>query len=247
MRAIAVLFLVPLLFVSSVLAEDVREEVADNAGPRFVPARFTNGLDAAAGEISFPDYKKDLSLFINCAAQVSAEGKVEQYFCLDYQGGTDTKFRRVTKRFIETTSISPAVVDGEPVPVEFYFRVFFGRQGKLYAVGVFPNWGDDAGKYGAEYEAPQRYNQEPPGPVCGAVGGISKVRVNEDGEADGDVDLVMSYGIPEHYSTCENWFIQTVSEGSYIPALHDGKTVAATYVELGGDPEWFTLKPPDAM
>lgn len=214
---------------------------------RFVPARFANGLEAAAAEIKFPNFKKDLSLYISCAAKLNTAGEVKDYFCLDYYGGQDAKFRKAAKKFIESTAITPAVVDGKPVPVEFYFRVFFGQQGDQYAVGVFPNWGDDADKYDMEYEAPQRYNQEPLHPACLSDGGMSKVLVGADGKASGDVDLIMSYGVPKHYSVCENWFSQTVLHGQYIPAQHEGKSVPATYVEFGGDISWFTLKTPEGL
>ncbi len=57
----------------------------------------------------------------------------------------------------------------------------------------------------------------------------------------------MSYGVPEHYGTCERWMTQVVGEGRYIPAHSEGKPVEATYVELGGNPDWFTLKEPDGL
>ena len=85
MRSIIAVFLVSIAFVSLVLADDVVVDSADDAGQRYVPAAFANGLDAAAAEIPFPKYKKDFSLNINCAARVSEAGQVESYFCLDYR------------------------------------------------------------------------------------------------------------------------------------------------------------------
>lgn len=247
MRSVPCIFVISILFVSLVFADEVAVESADAAAQGSVPARFAKGLEAAAADIQFPKYKKDISLNINCAARVSASGQVESYFCLDYQGGTDTKFRKVAEKFIVSAAFTPAVVDGEAVSVNVYFRVFFGRKGDLYAVGVFPNWADDVDKYGQEYEAPQRYNDDAPGPACGSVAGLSKVEVGVDGKATGDVSLVMSYGATEHYGTCENWYMQLVTDGSFIPAHHEGKPVAATYVEVGGDPDWFTLKMPEGV
>jgi hypothetical protein len=247
MRTIIAVWVASILFASLAFADEVVVDSVEDAEARFVPAQFAKGLDAAAAEIKFPKYKEDLSLNINCGATVSAAGKVETYFCLDYLGGGDNKFRRAAEKFIRSTSLTPALVDGVAVPVHFYFRVFFGRQGELYAVGVFPNWADDADKYGQEYQAPQRYNEDASGPNCFSVGGISKIAVGSDGAAASNVDLVMSYGVPEHYGTCESLFVQRVAEGSYIPAHHEGKPVTATYVELGGDPEWFTLRPPEGL
>jgi len=247
MRAEIVVVVALALFATSAFAEDAAVESENDPAGGYVPARFANGIDAAAAEIQFPKYKKDLSLNINCGAEVSATGEVESYYCLDYYGGTDNKFRRIAEKFIRTTSITPASVNGAPVPVNFHFRVYFGRKGDQYAVGVFPNWADDVDRYGQEYEAPQRYNEDASGPNCSSVGGISKVVVGVDGAATDDVDLMMSYGILEHYGTCENLFTQRVSDGRYIPALHEGKPVSATYVEVGGDPEWFTLKAPEGL
>lgn len=247
MRTVFAAIPASILLVSLALADEVTVETEDTAGQRYVPAGFAKGLEAAAAEIEFPKYKKDLLLNINCAANVSTTGDVESYFCLDYLGGADTKFRKAAEKFIESASISPAMVDGQAVPVRFYFRVFFGRKGDLYAIGVYPNWSDDTQKYGHEYQAPQRYNADPVGPNCNSVGGLSKIAVGTDGKATGEVELVMSYGVPEHFGTCEKWFMQKVTDGSYIPAHHEGNPVAATYCELGGDPEWFTLSTPEGL
>lgn len=234
--------------IASLMACHAVADVSDGVGEStLVPARFAGGLDAASAKIRFPNYKRDVSVFINCAATVSNAGEVERYFCLDYYGIRDTKFRQAAEAFIESAELTPAFVDGEPRSVEIYFRVFFARKGNLYAAAVFPNWGDDIENYGQEYEAPQRYDEDPTPPKCGSVAGLSRVRVGEDGRATGDVDLAMSYGVPEHYGTCENWMTQIVREGRYIPAHHEGKPVAATYVELGGNPEWFTLKEPEGL
>ena len=240
-------FAVASLFAFAVATQAAAQEPGASAEPAFEPARFAGGLDVASGKIRFPDYTRDVSVYINCAAKLSDVGEVERYFCLDYYGIRDTKFRQAAEAFIENAELTPARVDGEPRSVEIYFRVFFGRKGDLYGAGVFPNWGDDVDKYGLEYEAPQRYNEDPPPPKCGSVAGMSRVEVGEDGTATGEIDLVMSYGVPEHYGTCENWMTQVVREGRYIPAHHEGKPVAATYVELGGNPEWFTLKEPEGL
>ena len=243
MRIIAVVTFTALASASMAVAQDA----ASTSEQSFVPARFVGGLDAASEKIRFPNHKRDVTVYINCAATVSATGEVERFYCLDYYGVADTKFRQAAEEFIGQAELSPAVVDGEPRAVEMYFRIFFGRQGELYAAGVFPNWGDDVDKYGLEYEAPQRYNEDPPPPRCGSVAGMSRVQVSVEGRAVGEVDLMMSYGTPENYGTCENWMTGIVRDGQYIPAHHEGKRVAATYVELGGDPEWFTLKKPDGL
>jgi len=235
MRTIAAFLLLAFFTVPAAAAEE------------FAPARFAGGLDAASEKIRFPDYKHDVSVYINCAARVSATGEVERYFCLDYYGVADTKFREEAEAFIGRAEFTPARVNGEAKTVEIYFRVFFGRKGELYAAGVFPNWGDDADELGLEYEAPQRYNEGPPAPKCGSVAGVSRVRVTEKGEPTGEVDLIMSYGPVEHYSVCETWMTDVVRDGRYIPAHKDDTPVEATYVELRGDPEWFTLRKPEGL
>ena len=243
MRIVAIATLTALAAASTAVAQD-----RDAAGEQnLVPARFVGGLDAASETIRFPNYKRDVTVYINCVAMVSATGEVERFYCLDYYGVADTKFRQAAEAFIANAELSPALVNGEPRPVEMYFRVFFGRQGENYAAGVFPNWGDDVERYGIEYEAPQRYNEDPPPPKCGSVAGMSRVEVSTEGRAVGDIDLMMSYGKPEHYGTCENWMMGIVRDGKYIPAHHEGKPVAATYVEVGGNPEWFSLKAPEGL
>ena len=193
MRNFAAISLITLFGASQAVAE----EGGSTAEQSSVPARFAGGLDAASAKIRFPDYERDVTVYINCAASLNALGEVERYFCLDYYGVADTRFRERAEEFIETVEISPALVNGEP--------------------------------------------------KCGSVAGISRVEVGTDGKAVGDVDLMMSYGAINHYGPCENWMMQTVRDGRYIPAHHEGKPVAAMYVELGGDPEWFTLKKPDGL
>jgi hypothetical protein len=240
-------------FVTTVAQEPGTESSQQGIGtaPRpaaqFVPARFANGLEAAASEIPFPDYRKDIALYINCAANLDGNGRVEGHFCLDYSGSVDDQFRQLVDQFVRKASISPALVAGERVPVEFYFRVYFGRRGDNYAVGVFPNWGDDAEKYGPEYEAPQRYDREPMSSACAIEGGLARINVDADGQASGEASLIMSYGIPGRYSECEKWFSQSVANGSYVPAMHGGKPVTATYVEMTGNSNWLRLKRPEGM
>jgi hypothetical protein len=212
-----------------------------------VPARFVDGLEAAAATIPFPDYRKDIALFINCAAQLDETGAVISHFCLDYSGSADDRFRQLVDRFVGGASFSPAKVNGEPLPVVFYFRVYFGRRGEEYAVGVFPNWGDDAERYGLNYEAPQRYDLQPMSDACSIEGGLARILVGADGRASGEAGLVMSYGVPERYSECESWFADSVAAGRYIPAMLDGEPVPATYVEMTGDTEWLRLKRPKGM
>ena len=225
---------------TSVLAEEP-------GGEAYVPARFAAGLDEASMQIGFPKHKRDVSFYINCAARLSSTGELQSYFCLDYRGGSDTKFRKSIDEFMEVVEFTPAMVDGAAVPVEIYFRVFFGRRGDQYAAGVFPNWGDDADAYGLDYEAPQRYNSREHIGSCDPTAGITRVRIKPDGKPTGDVDLMMSYGEVKSYSLCENHYVDGVTNGSYIPALHQGKPVEATYVELNGDPSWFSIRKPEGL
>lgn len=249
MRLIPLAIPVVLAISSALLAE--QEPDARSPHPTFekatVPARFARGLEAAAAGIPFPDYRKDLALYINCAARLDESGRLESHFCLDYSGSADDQFRGLVDRFIREASISPALVEGVPVPVEMYFRVYFGRRGDMYAVGIFPNWGDDVDDYGPEYEAPQRYDREPMSSACAIDGGMARIKVGADGRAIGDASLIMSYGIPGRYSDCEIWFSQSVASGSYIPGMHEGRPVATTYVEMTGDPDWLRLKRPDGL
>ena len=240
MRYISIGLLAVAMWQTTAHAEDPQGEV-------FVPARFAAGLDEASMQIEFPRHKRDLSFYINCAARLSSTGELEGYFCLDYRGGSDTKFRKSIDAFMEIVEFTPAVVDGTAVPVEFYFRVFFGRLGDQFAAGVFPNWGDDAETYGLDYEAPQRINAREHIRNCDPTAGIARVRVTPDGKATGDVKLMMSYGEIKSYSLCENHYVDGVSNGVYIPALHEGKPVEATYVELNGDPTWFSIRKPEGL
>jgi len=256
MRIPVVLVLSASLWISASLADGIGNAKAQpdhdaaagqSVAHRFTPARFAAGLDAASASIRFPNHKRDLSLYLHCAARISTTGAVLRHFCLDYYGSGDSKFRRAAEAFIESATFSPAMVDGRPVAVEFYFRIFFGRRGTQYAAAVLPNWGDDVDKYDIDYEGPQRYDKVAAQPACNSIGGISRVLVDTDGHASGEVALVMSYGVPEHFSVCETLFTDVVRNGSYIPAHKNGKPVPATYAEVGGDPSWFELKKPEGL
>ena len=49
-------------------ADQAGEARATKTG--LIPARFVDGLEEAAASIPFPDYTKDIALFINCAARL---------------------------------------------------------------------------------------------------------------------------------------------------------------------------------
>ena len=107
-------FAVACLLGLAMASHAVAETSGTSDKPAVVPARFAGGLDAASAKIRFPNYKRDVSVYINCAAKLSEAGEVERYFCVDYYGIRDTKFRQAAEAFIESAELTPAFVDGEP-------------------------------------------------------------------------------------------------------------------------------------
>lgn len=240
-----------LALVSAMLPGAVARETSEGASaarddPATVPARFADGLEAAAAQIRFPNYKKDVSIFSYCFAALRVSGKVEWSHCLDYANFDDSRFRSAVARFLETARFSPAIVDGKRVPVVIYSRVFFGRQGEQFAVGLDPNWGQDIDKYGLAYEGPQRPLGEPAFSGC-SMGNMTTVLVSSSGHATGEVTFIDTSGFPRLSRACERWITQTLEDGRFIPAWHNGKPVDAVYTEVWGDHYWITLKRPNSQ
>ena len=220
----------------------------ETAGPEviaaYVPARFTEGTENAASQIEYPMHKGNIAFFINCGVSLTATGEVKERFCLDFYGSHDARFQRAARKYLRKAEFEPARVDGTAVPVTFYFRIFFGKQDTNYAVGVYPNWGDDTEKYGLDYTAPQQYEQPRFPTACRDTGGLLKIQVDAEGKAVGETELIMTTHGQIRASDCDRWYIDMAKSGKYIPAMHEGKPVPAMHAGVWGDPDWISLKMP---
>lgn len=235
------------LLLAAVAGTSADEAASADVAAEYVPARFEGGAEQAAATIEYPMHKGDVTVFLNCGVRVTAAGHAENAFCIDYYGTEDTRFQRAARKYLGRASFEPARVNGVAVPVNFFFRVFFGKQGDNHAVGLYPNWGDDTDRLGFEYFAPQLYEPPKAPSACMSAGGIFKVTVDETGKATGDVEMIRATAEQVRESDCDRWYTDTAKNGRYIPAMHEGKPVSATYTAVWGDPVWISLKRPEGF
>lgn len=240
--------LLAMLLLSVVTGTGAQESSeADAQEPAlYVPARFAEGTERAASQIEYPIHKGDIAFFMNCGVALSATGEVKERFCLDFYGSQDARFQRAARKFLRKAKFEPASVNGSVVPVRFYFRIFFGKQGTNYAVGVYPNWGDDTEKYGLDYVAPQQYEQPRFPTACRDTGGLLKILVDAEGRAVGETEMLMTTFGQLRPSDCDRWYMDMAKNGKYIPAMHEGKPVSAIHVGIWGDPDWISLEMPQS-
>lgn len=201
----------------------------DANGP--VLAKFVDRA-AAASRIEFPEVDGEVSAYVYCVALIVQKGKVRRSQCLEDQNFDDAAFRRAVEESVESMQFTPAVVDGRVRHAELHFRVYFSNAGGEAEIRIYPNWGNDADRYGPEYEAPQRYNVHYPG-GCHSDYSIWSVAVDVTGRTTGRPSV---YADRDWMQYCSRHLEEFMRNFQYIPARAEGRAVPATHVETWGNP-----------
>jgi len=209
-------------------------------------ARFVDGDRSLENLIEFPDIEGDFLEVVHCVAWVVSYGRVRSNTCFA-SAFRDQRFGEAIESAISSARVTPAIVDGNPRSVQFYYRVVFLQKGGSTDIGVYPNWGHDVDMLGPYYEAPQRYNELFFPSACGAhgrnVGVIATMVVGADGTLDGDV-VVRAFG-PKSVKKCVKSVKRILGRAKYVPGRHNGMPVKATRVEYQGNYDSIRIDPPD--
>ena len=136
--------LLPLL-VSTVFAGTVAAEELYN------PARFAFKGGDLIKRIEIP--KQGLNVTLYCRADISASGQISRTKCYDADGDNDIELQ--TQTALTQLAFTPALVNGEAVPVRVSFRVAYTSNDSQSNATLIPNLGTMQSRYGRDYIAPQ--------------------------------------------------------------------------------------------
>lgn len=211
----------------------------------FVPARLPVDFGVAINEVVLPDYEGVVDFYLYCVADVTSAGRVRHNTCLPYEEFDITDFRDPIVKMMRKTRLSPALFKGKNVPTELYYRLHLVPDGTTSHIEVYPNWGHDTSQYGETYAAPQRYETYRFPRDCLFFIGIATTPLDAHGNVTGDPELQTLYRPDEPTLECIDKIKARLMKGKYIPAQHDGKPVAATHVEVWGDPDKYVLDLPE--
>ena len=210
----------------------------------FEPARLPADFDSAINEVVLPDYEDDADFYLYCVADVTSAGRVRHNTCLPYEDFDITGFRDPIVKMMRKIRLSPALYNGKNVPTELYYRLHLVFDGATSRIEVYPNWGHDTNLYGETYAAPQRYETYRFPRDCLFFIGIATTPLDAHGDVTGDPELQTLYRPDEPTLECIEKIKARLLKGKYIPAQHEGKPVAATHVEVWGDPDKYILDLP---
>lgn len=206
-------------------------------------ASFENGYQSLASQIEFPNTGSNIVVAIYCSVWVRDTGEKSEVHCLR-SDTIDEAFALAVENAVDRATALPATVDGTRHTVEIYFQVLFRKDNGVEEIRVFPNWGDDAHRYGLDYQSAQRLvtkrmlrkcSHPLSGRYSGMGDGLTTVVVDSTGLAVGDVTFEPDTTIPRH-RVCIHEIKRVVRRAEFIPAEVNGKAVESVFVELWGDP-----------
>ena len=147
---------------------------------------------------------------------------------------SDFRFIKAILKAAKKTRVSPATVNRKTHSAYLFYRVMFAKQGEIEGIGVYPNWGYDVDKYGADYESAQRYGGRVYYTHCFISPLVlSTVKIGADGQITGGVSFSGGDSKFEK-SHCARRIIKNIVGASYIPGRYDGKLVETTHVYAWG-------------
>lgn len=229
------------LCVALLIAATARSEPVPLGDLAFVPARLPADFEIAINEVVLPDDDEDSDLYLYCVTDVSSSGRVRHNTCLPYEEFDITDFRDPIVKMMRKTRLSPALFNGNAVATELYYRLHLVFHGETPRIEVYPNWGHDVNLYGTMYEAPQRYETYRFPGDCLFFIGIATTPLDAHGNVTGEPELQTRFKPDEPTLECIEKIKARLMKGKYIPAQHDGKPVAATHLEVWGNPDKYPL------
>ncbi|MGE0385905.1 MAG: hypothetical protein AB7Q97_14320 [Gammaproteobacteria bacterium] len=144
-----------LLLASSARATD---EATPGPAAEFKPARFSSGPSALVAHLAVPAYTQSAQRIaaVYCQVDVWTNGEARTRKCFAHDQKRDKSFCVATSRALKHTVFEPAARNGEPIPVQFLFRVLYFCKDKACRMAMVPNVGFEDEEFGTlDYESPQ--------------------------------------------------------------------------------------------
>jgi len=216
----------------SMLALALWATVAQAQETSFEPARFENA-DEIARRIRFPDVATEgETVIIRCGTILSIRGITSPGM---YPGVVDTPalkpYKDAVRNILGRLRFEPARVNSRRVDVWLNFSFIFDSKDGAKRVRIVPNLQDDTKLYGEDYIDPQRildFREVPR--ACEWAPQLTTVSKTDPQGVATSVSVLAATAKPRA-AACERELIKLLTESKYIPAHHDGKAVAGTFVE----------------
>jgi hypothetical protein len=198
----------------------------------FSPARFVDDESSLARLIEFPDVENDGLNVVYCTMHVFATGKTRDNHCFS-SNSVDGRFYNSIHAAVPKAKLVPAKVDGEAQSVLLNYRVAFLKQDDAKSIGVYLNWGNDIKKYGANYEAPQKYADTTVYPSnCRLYENWVTMTIGADGNLMSEIEFRFQKRM--YWKLCNSAIQHQHERAKYIPGHHEGKPVESTLEEAWG-------------
>ncbi|UTF58744.1 energy transducer TonB [Gilvimarinus sp. DA14] len=128
---------------------------SSSASSMYQPANFGGAVDQVSQKVTIPESMAtdNRTIAVYCQADIATTGVASNVTCFDKAAYNDLQGQ--TQRALDGLSFTPAMVDGEAVPVRMAFRVVYSRNDSQPNVVMLPNLGTLQREYGVDYIAPQ--------------------------------------------------------------------------------------------
>jgi hypothetical protein len=199
------------------------------AEDELTPALLNSGENSLQNLIEFPDWHGDVEISILCGAPLASDGEFLDNYCWGFDR---RKFYYIEKiqEVIEKARAIPARLNGEIKSVWIQYSVDFRKIGDATSIIVYPNWGFNRKAYGRFYLSPQLYDAPKRSMYCHKEMSFTvSMQVDATGQIQ-TADVVSG----KANDKCRKKLAEFVEHAKYIPANHQGESVAVKYVDF-----WF--------
>jgi hypothetical protein len=198
------------------------------------PAQMVTGKRSIEQLLRIPKGVKPGRYTLHCGVLIGTSGWVLFARCYPRTGSAPTKLLSAAIHAAQASLFVPATHDGKKVEVFTTLTVKIDTTLSDPLILAVPNDGEDAGKYGPLYTAPQRYGGShinPPNrylhdPLRAAVVWL-KLQIDEQGRITA-CNVINNRGAPD-------WWVDAVNDAAkqmtFIPGYHEGKPVPMQFVQ----------------
>lgn len=194
----------------------------------FVPASLSDDSLSLQNLIRFPDIRGDVAFLLSCEAVLSQKGYMGRNRCYaDRREFSSDPFMKAVKKAARDARLNPARVNGRRVKVLFQYSVLFDKKDGNEEITVYPSHLLES-RLTPGYSGPQRYKSPRRWKGCHLdIRAWVSMKVDEHG-LPSDVQFVAG-DAPRH---CEEMILRVAESQKFIPAMQDGKPVAANHLRL---------------
>ena len=193
------------------------------------PALLSSGEQSLQNLIEFPDWRGDAEISILCGARLAADGEFLDNHCWGFDRRKFYYIKKIEEVVGDARAI-PARVNGKNKSVWIQYSIDFRKIGDAKSIIVNPNWGFNRKAYGRHYISPQLYYAPKRSMYCHKDMSFTvQMQIDESGKIQ-DAKVISG----KANDKCQKKLAEFVKNAKYMPAMHQGASVAVKYVDF-----WF--------